>query len=163
MIIPYVESSFRSCFDLGRLEIRNADPNNVGDLSGDWFKNCPSRAAGSFSSYKCENNPSIENIFKPYPSPTSGNTAGCSTRLGSYYADINSFFYAGGIEDYFCSPANYCCSCYEPATGPTSFSKSCNSGTCDPTSSPCSCFSEEFGTYQVLPNLPVQPGGLPNL
>jgi hypothetical protein len=152
MIIPYIESSFRSCYDLGRLEIRNADPNNVGDLSGDWFKNCPSRAEGSFSSYNCENNPSIENIFKPYPSPTSGtsgNNAGCPTRQGAYNANINSFFYAGGIEDYFCSPANYCCSCYEPATGPTSFYKSCNSGTCNPRSSRCSCVSEDLDSFNA--------------
>jgi hypothetical protein len=103
--IPYTQYDFKNCYNLGRLEVVDVNPDNRGILIGDhWYNNYPGGTGSPFiTSYNCSNNTDITPISYPYESPYPT----------LYWADINSFFYAGDIESYFCSEANYCCDCYE--------------------------------------------------
>lgn len=113
MRIPYVQQNFENCWNLGRLELFNANSDNRGVLIGDhWYDNTPDRPSPTIPNpfptpYRCRNNPSITRIYTPF-----------EEGIGSYAADINSFAFAADIESFICNTSNYCCSCYGQPNDP---------------------------------------------
>ncbi len=129
--IPYIQTEFQYCHNLGRLEMYGINPDNRGILYGDhWYNNYPGGTGSPFiTPYDCSNNPSITPISYPYESPYPN----------EYWADINSFSFAEDIESYRCNYSNYCCACYEIYGTP--YTKSCT-GSCDNNDFECTCSYE---------------------